>query len=209
MLEFIQPLIDWYMSHINYRSIGLLMTIESSFIPFPSEVIVPPAWRKVAQWLLNGWRVMISATIWALLGALINYYLAFRLGRKIIYRLANTRWAHMLLIKKESIENAEAYFRKHGKISTFVGRLIPAIRQLISLPAGLAKMDMKHFLLYTCLWAGLRNLVLFVAWYILWQHWDKVIEYNHIFKIIIYVLITLTIGYFIVRYVVRKRKTAV
>lgn len=96
------------------------MVIESSFIPFPSEVIVPPAGRKVAQGLLNGWLVMLFATIGALLGALINYYLAFRLGRKIIYRLANTRWAHMIFITKDSIEKSEEYFRKHGKISTFI-----------------------------------------------------------------------------------------
>jgi len=85
---------------------------------------------------------MLSATVGALLGAFVNYYLALRLGRRIIYRLANTRWAHLLLLSKESIQNAEEYFRKHGKVSTFVGRLIPAVRQLISIPAGLAKMDL-------------------------------------------------------------------
>ncbi len=120
MTEFIQPIIDRYMSNINYRSVGLLMTIESSFIPFPSEVIIPPAGWKVAQGLLNGRRVMLSATIGALLGALINYYLALRLGRKIIYRLADTRRAHMILITKESIQKAEEYFRRKGKISTFI-----------------------------------------------------------------------------------------
>jgi membrane protein DedA with SNARE-associated domain len=194
------------MVHVNYRSIAVLMTIESSFIPFPSEVIVPPAWWKVAQGLLNGWLVMLSATIGALLGALVNYYLALRLGRKIIYRLANTRRAHMIFITNESIEKSETYFRKHGKISTFIGRLIPAIRQLISIPAGLAKMNMKQFILYTCLWAWVWNLVLFVAGYLLGQHRDKVIEYNHIFKIIIYAIIAAVIVYFILRYVFRRRK---
>jgi len=96
---------------------------------------------------------MLAATIGALLGALVNYFLALRLGRRIIYRLANTRRAHMIFITKDSIQQSEEYFRKHGKISTFVGRLIPAIRQLISIPAGLAKMDMGHFVLYTCLGA--------------------------------------------------------
>lgn len=206
MFEFLHPLIDRYMVHVNYRSIAVLMTIESSFIPFPSEVIVPPAWWKVAQGLLNGWLVMLSATIGALLGALVNYYLALRLGRKIIYRLANTRRAHMIFITNESIEKSETYFRKHGKISTFIGRLIPAIRQLISIPAGLAKMNMKQFILYTCLWAWVWNLVLFVAGYLLGQHRDKVIEYNHIFKIIIYAIIAAVIVYFILRYVFRRRK---
>lgn len=206
MTEFLQPIVDRYMSNINYRSIGLLMTIESSFIPFPSEVVVPPAGWKVAQWLLNGRLVILFAMIGSLLGALINYFLAFRLGRKIIYRLANTRRAHMIFITKESIETSEMYFRKHGKISTFVGRLIPAIRQLISIPAGLAKMDIGHFILYTVLWAGLWNLVLFVAWYILGQHRDKVLEYNHIFKIVIYGLIAAVIAYFVLRYFLRRRK---
>jgi len=206
MFEFVNPLVDWYMANINYWSIGVLMTIESSFIPFPSEVIIPPAGWKVAQWLLNGWFVMLSATIGALFGALINYYLALRLGRRIIYRLANTRLAHMMFITKESIEKAEEYFRKHGKISTFIGRLIPAIRQLISLPAGLAKMDMGHFVLYTSLWAGLRNVLLFVAGYLLGQHRDKVIEYNHIFKLIIYAIIALAISYFVFRYFLGRRK---
>lgn len=186
MTEFLQPLIDRYMAHINYLSVGLLMTIESSFIPFPSEVIIPPAGWKVAQGLLNGRRVMLSATIGALLGALINYYLAYRLGRRIIYRIANTRRAHMIFITKDSIEKAETYFRTHGKISTFVGRLIPAIRQLMSIPAGLAKMDLKHFVIYTLIGAGIRNLVLFVAGYLLGQHRDKVLEYNHTFKYIVY-----------------------
>lgn len=120
MTEFFQPLIARYMSHISYWGITLLMAIESSFIPFPSEIVVPPAGWKAAQGLLNGRWVMFFATLGALLGALINYYLAFRLGRKILYRLAATRWAHMLLITPESLEKAEAYFRKHGKISTFV-----------------------------------------------------------------------------------------
>ena len=108
------------MVHVNYRTIGLLMTIESSFIPFPSEVIIPPAGWKVAQGLLNGRFVMLSSIVGALLGALINYYLALRLGRKIIYRLADTRRAHMILISKESIQKSEEYFRRKGKISTFI-----------------------------------------------------------------------------------------
>ena len=205
MGEFIQPIVTRYMLHVNYRTIGLLMTIESSFIPFPSEVIVPPAGWKVAQGLLNWRRVLLSAIIGALLGALINYYLALRLGRKIIYRLADTRWAHMILINKESIQKAEEYFRRKGKISTFVWRLIPAVRQLISIPAGLAKMDMGHFILYTCLGAGLRNLILFVAGYVLWQNRDKVIEYNHIFKLIVYGIIAAAVLRIGIRYLISKR----
>lgn len=207
-MEFLQPIVDRYMIHINYWTVGLLMTIESSFIPFPSEIIVPPAARKVAQWALNGWLVMVSATLGALVGALFNYYLALRLGRKIIYRLANTRRAHMIFITKDSVQKAEEYFRKYGKISTFIGRLIPAIRQLISIPAGLAKMDIKQFVLYTCLGAAVWNLILFVAWYVLGKNREKVLEYNHLFKIGIYAIIVLVIVYIWVRYVLRRRKMA-
>lgn len=207
MTELLQPIITRYMLHINYRSVGLLMIIESSFIPFPSEVIVPPAGRKVAQGLLNGWLVMLFATIGALLGALINYYLALRLGRKIIYRLANTRRAHMILITKDSIEKSEEYFRRNGKISTFIWRLIPAIRQLISIPAWLAKMDIGQFILYTALGAGIWNLILFVAGYLLGQHRDKIIEYNHIFKLIVYGILAFVIIYFSARFLLRKRKS--
>lgn len=206
MTEIFQPLIDRYMSNINYRGIGLLMTIESSFIPFPSEIVVPPAWRKVAQGLLNWWLVMIVATVGALLWALINYYLALWLGRKIVYKLVDTKWAHMILLNKESVQKAENYFCKHGKISTFIGRLIPAIRQLISLPAGLAKMPIGSFIAYTCLGAGLWNLILFIAGYVLGQHWDKVIEYNHIFKIVIYAIIAIILGYLVIRYRLRRQK---
>jgi len=204
--ELITPIVDRYMSNINYLSIGLLMTIESSFIPFPSEIIMPPAWRKAAQWLLNSWWILFCWTFWALIWALINYYLALRLWRKVIYRLANTRRAHMLLINKESIEKSERYFREHWKISTFIWRLIPAIRQLISLPAGLAKMDLKHFILYTALGALLRNIILFVTGYILGQHREKVKEYNHIFTNIVYGIIIATILFISIRYIFKKRK---
>lgn len=204
--ELITPIIDRYMAHINYFSVGLLMTIESSFIPFPSEIIVPPAWWKAAQGLLNSGGVLLASTIGALIGALINYYLALRLGRKVIYKLANTRWAHLLLIDQESIEKAEKYFRDHWKTSTFVGRLLPAIRQLISLPAGLAKMDLKYFILYTTLGALLWNIILFIAWYVLGQHREKVKEYNHIFTNIVYVLIIGTIIFLTIRYFLKKKK---
>lgn len=204
--EIFNPIVIRYMAHINYYTIWLLMAIESSFIPFPSEVIVPPAWWKAAQWLLNSWFVLLSATVWALIWALFNYYIAIRLGRKIIHRLANTRLAHLILINKDSIEKSEEYFRKHGKISTFVWRLLPAIRQLISLPAGLAKMNIIQFIIYTTLGTFLWNLILFIAWYILGQHRDKVKEYNHIFTNIIFWLIITIIIFLAIRYIIKYKK---
>ena len=147
--------IQWCLDNLNYWTITLLMTIESSFIPFPSEVVVPPAaWKAAAGSSdLNIYLVVLFATIGACLGALVNYFLAKWLGRPIIYKFANSRLGHMCLIDEQKVKHAENYFDKHGAISTFVGRLIPAVRQLISIPAGLAQMKMGPFLLFTALGA--------------------------------------------------------
>lgn len=160
--------IQWCLEHLNYWTIMILMTIESSFIPFPSEVVVPPAAYKAAiNDEMNVYLVVLFATIGANLGALINYYLAKWLGRPIVYKFANSRFGHMCLINEEKVKRAEAYFDKHGAISTFIGRLIPGIRQLISIPAGLARMKLGPFLLYTTLGAGIWNCVLAAIGYYL------------------------------------------
>lgn len=161
--------IQWCLDNLNYWTITLLMTIESSFIPFPSEVVVPPAAYKAAGGNsdLNVYLVVLFATIGANIGALINYYLAYFVGRPIVYKFANSRFGHVCLIDEEKVKHAEAYFEKHGALSTFVGRLIPAVRQLISIPAGLAKMKMSTFLLYTTLGAGIWNAILaFIGYYL-------------------------------------------
>lgn len=153
--------IQWCLEHLNYWTITLLMAIESSFIPFPSEIVVPPAaWLACTEGELNIYLVVIFATLGADIGALVNYYLALWLGRPIIYKFANSRLGHMCLIDEASVQKAERYFDKHGAISTFIGRLIPAVRQLISIPAGLARMKMSTFLLYTTLGAGIWNTIL-------------------------------------------------
>ncbi|NDV60691.1 DedA family protein [Bacteroides sp. 519] len=154
-------LIQWCLDHLNYWTITFLMTIESSFIPFPSEVVVPPAAYKAAvNDDMNVFLVVFFATLGANFGALINYYLAKYLGRPIIYKFANSRFGHMCLIDEEKVIKAETYFEKHGAVSTFVGRLIPGIRQLISIPAGLSNMKLSTFLLYTTIGAGIWNIVL-------------------------------------------------
>ena len=161
--------IQWCLDHLNYWTITLLMAIESSFIPFPSEVVVPPAAYKAASGNseLNVYFVVLFATIGANIGALINYFLAYFVGRPIIYKFANSRFGHMCLIDEAKVQHAEAYFEKHGALSTFVGRLIPAVRQLISIPAGLAKMKLSTFLLYTTLGAGIWNATLAAIGYYL------------------------------------------
>lgn len=203
----IANVISRYMAHMNYRTITLLMTIESSFIPLPSELIMPPAWWKAAQWLLNIYLVIWFGTVWALLGALFNYHIALRLGRKIIHKLADTRVAHLLLINKDSVENTEKYFRDHWNISTFVGRLLPAVRHLISIPAGLAKMNMWKFILYTTLWAFVWNITLTLFGYFLWQNREKIKEYNHIFTLAVWWILWVLAVFFIGRYFYRKHKS--
>ena len=181
--------IQWCLDHLNYGTITLLMTIESSFIPFPSEVVVPPAAYKAAvSGEMNIFLVVLFATIGANIGAIINYYLAKCLGRPIVYKFANSRIGHMCLIDEAKVQHAEESFEKRGALSTFIGRLIPAVRQLISIPAGLARMKMGTFLLYTTLGAGIWNAILAtIGWYLSTvpgieteeQLLAKVTEYSH------------------------------
>ena len=135
MTEIFTDITAWYMEHMNYYTITLLMAIESSFIPFPSEIIVPPAAYKAAQGELNIWLVVFFSTVGALIGALFNYYFALWIGRAAIYKFADTKIARLCMIEPKSIEKAEQYFIKNGTVSTLIGRLVPGIRQLISIPA--------------------------------------------------------------------------
>lgn len=201
-MDFAQ-LIEWYLENINYWTIAILMAIESSFIPFPSEVVVPPAAYKAAEAGsdLNLVMVFISATIGALIGALVNYALAYYLGRPIIYKLAESRFGHAMLLSADKVRHAEEYFNRHGAVSTIIGRLVPAVRQLISLPAGLAKMPMGKFILYTCIGAGAWNLILlFLGW---WLHsivpQDELIEtvnkYSHEIGLVFIVVAVCIVAY--------------
>ena len=144
------------------------MAIESSFIPFPSEVVVPPAaYKAAASGELNVWLVVLFATLGALIGAFINYGLAVLLGRPIVYKFANSRLGHMCLLDEQKVVKAEEFFVRYGVAATLVGRLVPAVRQLISIPAGLSRMNIAKFALYTAIGAGLWNGVLAAMGYIL------------------------------------------
>jgi membrane protein DedA with SNARE-associated domain len=175
--SYFNGVIGWYMGNINYFTITLLMTIESSFIPFPSEVIIPPAAWKAAQGELNVYLVIVCGILGSLLGAIINYSIALFLGRKLVYSLADTKIAHLMLINPKSVEKSERYFLKYGNSSTFIGRLVPAVRQLISLPAGLAKMDLKPFLFYTTLGSGIWNTILAALGYYLYTQKELLSRY--------------------------------
>lgn len=160
--------IEWCLDNLNYWTITLLMAIESSFIPFPSEVVVPPAaYKAAATGDLNVWLVVFFATLGALIGAFINYFLALWLGKPIVYKFANSRLGHMCLLDEQKIVKAEEFFVRHGVVATLIGRLVPAVRQLISIPAGLAHMNVAKFALYTAIGAGLWNGVLAAMGYFL------------------------------------------
>lgn len=162
-------LFQWFVDNASYLFVFVFMVIESSFIPFPSEVVVPPAAYLACQDgnSMNIYVVVLVATAGAIVGAIINYYLALWIGRPIVYKFANSRFGHACLIDQAKVENAERYFDKHGAVSTFIGRLIPAVRQLISIPAGLSRMNVGVFVIFTGLGALVWNAVLaFLGWWL-------------------------------------------
>ena len=176
-MELFQSILDWYMANLNYFTVALLMLIESTFLPMPSEVVVPFAAYKAAQGDLNVLLVILFGTVGALCGSLINYTLAYYLGRPIVYSFADSRVGKLFLLSKEKVIHAEDYFRRNGKSSTFIGRLVPGIRHLISIPAGLAKMNLRDFMLFTFVGAGMWNIILAIIGYYVYEIRDKIFPY--------------------------------
>ncbi len=193
MQDLITQVVDWYMANMNYWTITLLMAIESSFIPFPSEIIIPPAAYKAANGELNVVLVVFFGSVGALIGALFNYYFAKYLGQALLLKFADTRIARMMLLDRAAVEKSEAYFRKNGNISTLIGRLVPGIRQLISLPAGLVSMNMKNFILYTVIGSTAWNIILAVLGYFFYSQKERLELYYHE---ITYVMLGLGVLYF-------------
>ncbi|NCB68008.1 MAG: DedA family protein [Bacteroidia bacterium] len=204
----IQQVEKWYEENMNYFSITVLMTIESSFIPFPSEVVIPPAAYIASKpdSHLNIFLVVLFGTLGALIGAFINYGLAIWLGRPIMYKIADSKFGKLMLLSSEKIQKAEKYFNDHGKTSTFVGRLIPGIRQLISLPAGLARMNLVSFTIYTALGAGIWNTILALLGYIAHGQADLIDKYSHELSYIILGILGLVIVFYAVKFIIKKAK---
>lgn len=198
-MEFFHSLFDWYMANLNYFTVALLMAIESTFLPLPSEVVIPFAAYKAAQGDLNVFGVIIFGTIGALCGSLINYSLAKFLGRPLVYKFAESKVGRLFLLSKEKIEHAENYFVRNGKTSTFIGRLVPGVRHLISIPAGIAKMNLRDFMLYTFVGAGLWNIILAIIGYYLYEIREQIFPYLG------YILLALGAG-FVVYLIIKSRK---
>lgn len=215
-ISIIERVENWYAANMNYATITTLMAVESSFIPFPSEVVIPPAAYVAGKeastlhvtdnYILNVLLIVLFGTIGAILGAIINYSLAMWLGRPIIYAFADSKVGHLCLLSSEKVKKAEDYFNNHGKVSTFVGRLIPGIRQLISIPAGLSKMNFGQFLLYTFLGASIWNIILALLGYIAHGQMDLIHEYSHELSIAIMALLAVAVIYFIAKAIIKRYK---
>lgn len=204
MEEAIVNLCQGALDNLDYGWIILLMAIESSFIPFPSEVVIIPAAYMAAEEGRMSYALIVgSGTLGALIGAGVNYALALWLGRPIVYAFANSRLGHVCLIDAEKVARAEAYFDRHGAVSTLVGRMIPAIRQLISIPAGLARMNVGSFALFTAVGAGVWNLCLVLIGWACHTQVDKqtlidtISHYSHIIGLAAIVLVVLLVAYLV------------
>ena len=199
------------LSNLNYGTILLLMLLESTVIPVPSELVVAPAAYHAAGGGLNVFLVVLFATIGADLGASINYFVALYVGRPVIYKFANSRWGKMCLLNQEKVEKSERYFDDHGIVATLTGRLIPGIRHLISLPAGLARMNYWKFLLYTTIGAGTWHAILAaMGWYlhavVPEDQLEQTIEqYNHYIVFAILALVAIGILYVVAKHYMKKQ----
>lgn len=206
---------NWFsslMGNLNYWTVFILMYVEGTVIPVPSELIVSPAAYHAAAGHLDVTLVIIFATLGAVLGSATNYVAAYYLGRPIVYKFANSKLGHLCLLNQEKIEKSEKYFNDHGVMATLTGRLLPGIRQVISVPAGLAKMTFWKFMLYTTIGAGIWNCVLAaLGWYLHSivpeeQLNEKILEYNHHIKVLILSLFGMMVAYFIIRRFLNRRK---
>ena len=170
-------LISWLLNTIGsmgYPGIFLLMAMESSIFPVPSELVMPPAGYLVQQGQMNMTLVILSGTFGSLAGAYLNYFVALWLGRPLLVRYGRYVW-----IKEEHFTRVEAFFQRHGEISTFIGRLLPVIRHLISIPAGLARMNHVRFTLYTLIGAGIWVSVLAWIGYFIGAERELIVRYSH------------------------------
>lgn len=204
-------IISTLLSNLNYGTIFFLMLLESTVIPVPSELVVAPAAYHSAAGNLDIWLVIIFSTLGADAGASINYLAGWLLGRPVIWRFADSKLGKLCMLSHEKIEKSEAYFNNHGMVATITGRLIPGIRHLISIPAGLAKMHYWKFLLYTTIGAGAWNCILAtMGWYLHTivpedQLHDKILEYGEYIKLVIVALVVIAIAYFTIKWFMKRK----
>lgn len=207
-------LISSLLSNLNYPTIFLLMLLESTVVPVPSEFVVTPAAYHAAGGSLNVFLIILFATIGADVGASINYFAALYVGRPVVYRFVNSRIGHLCLLNQEKIEKSERYFDQHGVAATLTGRFVPVIRHLISIPAGLSRMNYWKFLLFTTIGAGgWHSMLAALGWYMHAivpeeQLNDKISEYAEYIKLAIIGLIVAAAAYFVIKKLLNKKKTS-
>ncbi len=206
MHEWMIQLVDWsvqVIEKIHYPGIILLMFIESSFIPFPSELVMPQAGILAATGEMNIVMAIVCGIVGSILGALLNYYLALWLGRPFFLRYG--KW---FFCSHETFDKAEGFFQRHGEIGTFTGRLIPLIRQWISLPAGLARMNMPRFLFFTSLGSGLWVTILVVIGYLVGRNYELIKQHSKTATIIVLVLCAVLIAVYTIYQRAKKKRVA-
>lgn len=200
------------LGHLNYGTIFVLMLLESTVIPVPSELVVAPAAYHAAGGNLAMWLVILFSTLGADVGATINYLAGWYLGRPIIYKFANSKWGHLCLLNQEKVEKSERYFEKHGMVATITGRLLPGIRHLISIPAGLSRMNYWKFLLYTTIGAGAWHSILALLGHYMHafvpeeQLNEKILEYGEYIKFGLIILVIIVCLYFLLKWYIKKKK---
>lgn len=205
-------IISTLLNNLNYPTIFFLMLLESTVVPVPSEFVVTPAAYHAAGGSLNVLLIVLFATLGANVGASINYFVAKYVGRPVVYKFANSKVGHMCLLNQEKIEKSERYFDEHGVAATLTGRFVPVIRHLISIPAGLARMNYWKFLLFTTIGAGGWHAVLAaLGWYLHAivpeeQLNDKIAEYAEYIKLIILALLLAAVVYYIVKRLTKNKK---
>ncbi len=192
MQALFEQVLSWYMDHINYSTVFLLMAVESTIIPFPSELVIPPAAYKAANGDMNIFLIILAGSLGAVVGSLINYFAAKFIGRTLLMKFVNTRLANMMMVNQTGIEKAENYFLKNANTSTLIGRLLPGIRHLISIPAGIANMKLSDFILYTTIGATAWNIILALLGYLFSSQQELLHQY---YKEVVYVLLFLGCSY--------------
>ncbi len=203
-LSLLGDIVNWIVKvvgKLGYIGIILLMGLESSFVPFPSEVVVPPAGYIASKGEMNLFIVIISGIIGSILGSLLNYWLAVRFGRSFL--LKHAKW---FFLNEEKFNKFEIFFNTHGEITTFVGRLIPVVRQYISFPAGLVRMNLTKFIVYTGLGAAIWVTILAYVGYFVGNNIDLVKENIHTVMYIVFPALFLLVFIYVIIYKIKKKR---